>query len=793
MRTILSLLLFVGAAGSGASSAEGAAAPDKITLEWIHKKDKLDIHDPRDDLPQGLRWSPAGHLLAYGRKTDVHGDILVVLDASRPDEPIVLTADQIRAVLEGLDEQTAGADLDAPPTIAEATAPAPEEVAEEETDGEGESEAGDQEASAEGENAGIKSYRWLEDENLLLLTVDDERVRFDPVAYRVFADPDPDLPEGDNENVQRSPNDRFAAYTRDNDLYAFDFENKREIRLTEDGSSTVLNGKFPWVYWEEFMWRRTYRAFWWKPQGDAIAFLQFDEAVVSTYPVTDFSETVPETHDQRYPKVGTTNPTVRLGIVNLSSRETNWVELTEPHEYLIHVGWSEQGDFLSVQALDRRQDRLVLYRVDPSTTRGEIVLTESRDTWVDSDEPPRFLEESNDFIWLSERSGYRHLYRVGDDPDDPKALTRGDWVVDRAGWDGRSLFVHEDAGRVYFRGTRETPLERHVYWVPSNGGRIRQITAEPGWHSMYFSDDGTYWIDQWSSADVPSRIDLRDSDGDLVKTLGEVTPADYAPIRFPDTEYVTIKDGDGTVFHASVVRPHGFDPAKRYPVVAYVYGEPAGQVVRNSWISSFHALLAERGFVVFSFDGRGTPGRGRPFLDPIHKDQMTVPMADWRVAAAWLREQPFVDGDRMGVWGWSGGGTMTLNLMLRTPGLFAAGAAVAAVSDKRLYDTIYTERYLGVLGENEDGYEASSPLFAAADLEGELLIAHGIGDDNVHVQNAYNLVEALHVAEKPYELYLYPEKGHGLGGTDDHAQYHVFARILDFFESHLLSGSAPRD
>lgn len=754
----------------------------QITLEWIHQKDKLGIHDPRDDLPQGPRWSPQGHLLAYGRKTDRHGDILVVLDPSRPEAPILLTAGQIREVLDGLDAQAPGASLPAAPTLAEATAAVAEEASASAV------EASEQAAADTDTDAGIQSFAWLEDQNFLRLSVDDQRLRFDPLAYRLFVEADPELPEGNNENVQPSPDDRYAAYTRDNDLYAFDFDNSREIRLTTDGSATLLNGKFPWVYWEEFMWRRTYRAFWWRPQGDAIAFLQFDEADVATYPVTDFAPTVPETHDQRYPKVGTANPTVRLGIVNLSSRQTRWVELDQPHEYLIHAAWSDDGDYLSIQALNRSQDRLVLYRVDPRTARAEPVLTETRDTWVESDEPPRFLKRSDDFIWLSERTGYRHLYRVGARPDAPRALTSGDWEVDRAGGNGRSLFVDEARGRVYFRGTRESALERHVYWVPINGGQMRQLTSAPGVHSLYFSADGAYWIDQWSSVELPSRVDLLDRDGELVTTLGEVRAEDYAPIRFPATEFVTIEGDDGTRFHASLVRPRDFDPARRYPVVAFVYGEPAGQVVRNSWIASFHALLAERGFVVFSFDGRGTPGRGRPFLDPIHLDQMTIPMADWRAAAAWLRAQPYVDGDRMGVWGWSGGGTMTLNLMLRTPGLFAAGAAVAAVTDKRLYDTIYTERYLGELGKNEAGYQASSPLIAAEALEGAVLVAHGIGDDNVHVQNAYNLIEAFHVAEKPYELYLYPQKGHGLGGSDDHAQYHVFARILASFERHLQAG-----
>lgn len=764
-------------AGHEPAAQEQAETKD-VSLEWIYKKEDLEIDDPGDALPYGFRWSPKGHLLAFRQDTDQHDTILVVLDPESPDNRIVLTAAQVDQALEQLDESTDGVSPEGRLDFATATAVAPDE---EEPDTENEEEKEEEE-----EEASIQRPSWLEEQNRLRFSYDKRRLQFDPIGYRILPDPDPELPDAEGENLERSPNDRYAAYTRDNDLYVFDFENAKELRLTDSGSETVLNGKFPWVYWEELMWRRTYRAFWWRPQADAIAFLQFDEGGISTYPITDFSDPVPTTHTQKYPKVGTKNPTVRLGIVGLSARETRWVDLGEPHEYIIFVDWLPDGSALSVQTLNRPQNRLQLYLVDPLTGRGEKVIEETRDTWVDVFEPPRFVEGRDEFLWLSERTDFRHLYLYTDRGRGSRALTSGSWVVAQPGFGGRSLFLDSERRRVYFRSTQVSPTERHVYSVSLNGGKPRRLTKDPGTHSLNFSKDGAFWIDSWSNSDVTRRIDLLDPDGRRVARLGEVLPDDYAPYRLAKPEFVTIPGEDGMTFHASLLKPFDFDPDKRYPVVAYVYGEPAGQVVQNTSRSAFDTVLVNHGFLVFRFDARGTPGRGRPWLDPIYRNQTELPMEDWRAGVAWLKGLPYVDGDRLGVWGWSGGGTMTLNLMLRTPGLFHAGAAVAAVTDKRLYDTIYTERYLGVLDDNEEGYEASSPLFAADQLEGELLIAHGISDDNVHVQNAYNLIEALSEAEKDYQLYLYPQKRHGIGGD---VQFHLFERILDFFESALAPGT----
>ena len=468
---------------------------------------------------------------------------------------------------------------------------------------------------------------------------------------------------------------------------------------------------------------------------------------------------VPKTTLQRYPKVGTPNPSVRLGLVSLSSRETRWVDLGEPHEYILFMAWTPDGSALTVQTLNRRQNRLRLYRVDPVTARGEVLIEEKRETWVEAYEPPRFLSASGDFLWLSERTGFRHLYVASERGTKIRALTHGDWDVEAPGFGGRAVAVDEDGRGIYFVTTEPSPIERHVAWVPIAGGEARRLTREPGWHSLHASADGAYWVDRWSSEAIPVRIDLRARDGGEVARLAEVSPVDFAPYHFGRREPMTIRSEDGVTFHASILKPADFDPARRYPVVAQVYGEPCCQMVTRNWVSEWEMVLVNNGFLVFAFDGRGTPGRGRAWVDPTYGDQATLPVEDWKRAVAYLKSLPYVDGARLGVWGWSGGGTMTLNLMFRAPGLFQAGAAVAPVADRRLYDSVYTERYLGVLPADEEAYRKSSPLEAAKDLQGKLLIAHGISDDNVHVQNTYNLAHRSDARRQAVRAVPLPPEG----------------------------------
>ena len=744
-----------------------------VDLEFVHHPESLGLRSIDRFLPRAFQWSPKGHWLAYVQPTPQLGSALVLMDPESGERTVLLGADFERAVdafhesgVSSL-QSTSTPDVVSPPEPS--LYPLDEELEAEETSG-----------------TSAPSVRWLGGVNQLAFQWEGEDFTLDPDSLELAAGQTAASGLSNANYVLRSPSERYVAFVRDNDLYVYDYENGREDRLTSGGTEQLLNGVFPWVYWEELMWRSDYRAFFWSPDETKIAYFQFDQSSVSRYPITDFSTPVPEMFEMAYPKAGTVNPTVRLGIVSLSSRETRWVDLGSPEEYWVYVKWKPDSSSFYVQGLNRLQNHLRLVDVDANAAVGRTILEESSSTWVNAYNMPIVLE-GGDFLWLSERSGFARIERVAADGTHRVPLTHGDWEVLRRGFSGRNVFVNEDEGEVFFAGKNPRPTERHFFAAGLDGdGETRRLTRAKGSHSVVFSSDGRFGVDQWSNRRISKQIDLIDRQGQVVETLGQVRMEDYLPYVMGRPEMLEWTDEDGRVFYASLLKPTDFDPQRRYPVVAYVYGEPAGQVVQEGFVSPWDMVLAEAGFLVFRFDGRGTPGRGREWLDPIYGDQMTLPMEDWRMAVERLCEMSYVDADRLGIWGWSGGGTMTMNLMMRTPGLFQAGAAVAGVTDKRFYDTIYTERYLGLPQDNEEGYRLSSPIHAADALEGALLIAHGVSDDNVHVQNAHQMVEALNQANRPYELYLFPQRGHGIGG--DANRYALYSRILEFFQKHIGGG-----
>ena len=505
-----------------------------------------------------------------------------------------------------------------------------------------------------------------------------------------------------------SPNQRYAAYTRNNDLYAFDTVNKNELRLTEGGNDALLNGVMSWVYWEEFHYRRGYRAFYWSPNNDSLAYLQFEQQGVSVYPITDFSASVPKTKNMLYPKVGTKNPQVRLGVVSLSTRETHWIDLQEPYEYIINVAWHPSGKFIAIQTLNRRQNHLTLRFADPATGRSWVVLEEKSDKWVENHGGPYFLKNKEGFLWLSERTGYRHIYYYSNDGKKCKQLTKGEWEANSSLWE-LMLKIDEKENRVFFFGNQSSPLEKQYYSVSLNGGKVNAITHEPGTHSAVFSEDCRFALDTFDNTDVPKRIQVLDTaKGKVIKILGEITPANYAPYRVKSPEILTLKDKENNTFYASINKPFDFDPQKKYPVIVHVYAGPAGQVVQNTWGDMQDLVFINQGYIVFRFDPRGTPGRGRKWLDVIYRNLCDAPLKDLQVAVDYLKSQPFVDGNRLGIWGWSNGGYMTCCAMTKGHGLFQAGVAVAPVTDFRLYDSVYAERYMDLPENNPDGYKESS-------------------------------------------------------------------------------------
>lgn len=579
-----------------------------IDLDWMYKKETLNLPPFNPDLPRSIQWSKEGHSLAYLISNVTEAPHLVVYDPAKDATAFLVTPHALHEAVIALASQPEGVTIEA--ACAMRTVP----------------EGATDVASIDwyewqSETMGIrlhsqgKTYTWDMEVNLLKEEPTDARK----------------LPEGEKNDTEYSPNERYAAYTRANDLYVFDLEQMKELRLTEDGSVSILNGRMTWVYWEELHYRRGWGAFIWSPNNDALAYLQFNEQGVSTYPVTDFSNPVPNTLNMFYPKVGTKNPDVRLGVVTLSTRDTRWIDLGEPDEYIARVAWTPDGQTLAVQTLNREQTRLTLRFADPWTGRSRVILQEEDPAWVNAHGGPYFLEEQDGFLWFSERSGYRHLYKYSLDGSQCTQLTQGEWEVNPSLWQ-IGVDLDEKNNRVLFNANESSPLEKQYYAVSLDGGNLQRLTQDAGMHSVSFSADYQYAIDRYNNTTTPNTIRLLDSQGKILRVLGETTVADYAPYRIKGPEFFEIQNQDGLVYHAHINKPFDFDPQKKYPVVVEVYGGPAGQVVTNSWVNPQDMLFVNRGFLYVGFDTRGTPGAGGHGSTP---SITTKPISRWTIYACW--------------------------------------------------------------------------------------------------------------------------------------------------------------
>ncbi len=574
-----------------------------------------------------------------------------------------------------------------------------------------------------------------------------------------------------------SPDGRRLAFVRDADLYVVDATGD-ELRLTTDGGENTLNGKLDWVYQEEIYGRGNYQAHWWSPDSRRIAFLQSDERDVPRFTVVDHVPFRPPLEVYPYPKAGDPNPRVRLGVAKASGGGITWIDpgLYGHSEILIvNVAFSPDGD-VWYQVQDRRQTFLDLHRADPDTGESERVLREESHAWVNVLGPPRFLKDGG-FLWLSERTGFQHLYRYDQEGELVRPLTDGRWEV-------RSLLaVDEDAGAAYVSGTYRSALGADVLRVALEGAAPALLTEEPGSHRGSFPEDGPieHWIATSSDLHTPTTMTLRrGDDGAAVRDLGGGDVPDLERFDVSPPELLTIETSDGVDLAAMLIRPHGFDPDRVYPAWVHVYGGPHAQQVRDGWQGSrgmWFQYLAQQGIVVLIVDNRIASGKGVESTWPVYRNFGEQELIDLVEAVDWLGAKPWVDAERIGLDGWSYGGYMTLYALTRSD-RFRAGIAGGSVVDWRAYDSIYTERYMSTPDDNADGYERSSVLESAGDLHGDLLIIHGTMDDNVHMQNTLQMAWKLQKAGKPFEMMLYPKSRHGV--TDPDLSLHLRQTMARF-------------
>ncbi len=600
-----------------------------------------------------------------------------------------------------------------------------------------------------------------------------------------------DAPEASLMFAKFSPDGTRVAYVRGNNIYVERLEDGRITPLTRDGSETTINGTSDWVYEEELGLRDAFR---WSPDGRHIAYWQFDTTGVGIFSLINTTDTLyPVITRIPYPKAGTTNSAVRIGVVGEGGGETRWLRTPDDprNSYLARMEWVDSAT-VAIEQLNRQQNRNDFLMGDAASGETRRVFRDESKTWVDLVSDVKWIDGGKAFLWLSERDGWRHAYRVTREGGDMALLTRFDAdVISVAG-------IDEAAGWLYFMASPKDATQQYLYRSKLDGsGAPERVTPadEPGAHNYNLAPDGRLAFHTWSRHDQPPVLSVVAlPEHRSLRPLTDVSSllAKVKPLLTPPVEFFTVDIGSGVSIDGWMLKPKSFDASKRYPVIVHVYGEPASQTVTDRWGGGrmlFHRALAEAGYLVVSFDNRGTPApKGAAWRKIVYGTVGDLSSKDQAAAVrALAAKRVYVDLSRVGVWGWSGGGSNTLNAMFRFPEVFRVGVSVAPVPDQKLYDTIYQERYMGVPQENAEGYRIGSPINFAEGLKGNLLIVHGSGDDNVHYQGTERLINRLVELGKPFDTMVYPNRTHSISegpGTTPH----VYKLIARYFLDHLPPG-----
>ena len=582
-----------------------------------------------------------------------------------------------------------------------------------------------------------------------------------------------------------APDGRSVGYVCLNNIYVESLEDGAIIPLTNDGSETVINGTFDWVYEEEFGLRDGFR---WSPDGQSVAYWQLDaEGVGEFYMINNTDSIYSTVIPVQYPKVGTTNSAGRVGVVSADGGSTRWFEVPgDPrNNYIARMEWAESSDEVVIQHLNRLQNTNNVLLGDARTGSVRTILTDRDDAWLRIVDDLNWLNNGAQFTWVSERDGWQHVYLVSRSGDTMDLVTPGEYDVISI------ELIDEEGGWLYYIASPDNPTQRYLFRTRLDGrGAMQRLTPvdSPGTHSYQIAPGAGWAIHSMSNIETPGTTRLvRLPDHSVVRGLAEneALRRNVASIRQSPTEFFRVDIGEGVVLDGWLIKPSDFDHGKKYPVLIHVYGEPAGQTVLDRWGGTnrlWHLMLAQWGYIVMSVDNRGTPApRGRAWRKIVYRQIGILASKDQAAAVEKIVEWPFVDPDRIAIWGWSGGGSMSLNMIFRYPGLYHTAMSVAPVTNQRYYDTIYQERYMGLPADNERGFREGSPITYAHQLEGNLLIVHGIGDDNVHYQSTEALVNELIAHNKHFTMMAYPNRSHGIyeGSNTRRHLYGLLTRYLN--------------
>ncbi len=653
----------------------------------------------------------------------------------------------------------------------------------------------------------IKDYSWSEDGRFVLVSTKTVKFRrlesFGDYWILNLTDSSlrqvgTDAPPSSLMYAKFSPDSQFIAYMYLNNIYVESVDGRSVKQLTHDGSDLIVNGTGDWVNEEEFSLRDGFK---WSPDSKQLCYWQFDtEGVGTFYMIKNTGDVYSTPIPLQYPKAGTTNSAVRVGVVDIETAATVWVDLQDDprQNYVPQMDWADSSEQVIIQYVNRLQNSNRVLLANAADGSVQHIFTDEDDAWVDANEDVKWLEDGKSFTWLSERDGWRHLYTVSRDGQDVRLITPGDFDIIKVD------HIDTDNGWVFYTASPDDSAARYLFRSPLTGEPIvERLTpdSESGFHEYEIATNSEWAFHTFSTLNNPPVIDLVSLpnhasqriivDNNKVASLLELTPRG-------ETEFFQIDIGDGVVMDAWMMKPPNFDPDKKYPLLMFVYGEPAGQTVIQRWRVGrgdrhlWHWMLTQHGYIVASVDNRGTPApKGRDWRKSIYGQIGIQASADQAAAVkALLAERPYLDAQRVGSWGWSGGGQMTLNAMFRYPEIYRTGIAISFVSDQRLYDTIYQERYMGLPDTNAEGYEQGSPITHAAGLEGNLLLVHGTADDNVHYQSAEQLVDRLIALNKTFSFMMYPDRSHSIVEKENTKRHH-FTLMTNFLHENLPLQAEP--
>jgi dipeptidyl-peptidase-4 len=642
----------------------------------------------------------------------------------------------------------------------------------------------------------IEGYEFSADEKQILIETETEPI----YRYSYYANyfiynletkktvPLADFRKGKQRLATFSPNGQYVAFVRDNNIFIFNSANKQETQVSTDGKmNEIINGATDWVYEEEFA---IVRGFDWSPNSDKLAYLSFHEKEVPEYGMDMYGGLYPDRVTFKYPKAGEKNSVVKVFIYELKGAMNNMVDVgTNPDQYIPRLKWTQNNNQLCVMRMNRLQNNLEflltdLSKQEPFMKSTSIIFSETASTYIDVSDALSFMKDGSGFLWTSERNEFNHIYHFDMKGNMIADLTPGNFdVVDFYG-------VDEAGTTIYYSTSQVSATEKHVYSYNYKKKKATpmQLTTAEGMNDANFSKNFKFFILNHSDANNPLDVTLCNNSGKLIRVLKDNAElkSRLGKYSFTKKEFFTMKNRDGVELNAWMMKPKNFDPSKKYPVLVAIYGGPGHNTVMNQWEGRgyvWHQMLCQEGYIVVSVDPRGTQYRGRQFKHATYKNLGALETNDFIDCAKWLQQQTYVDAKRVGIQGWSFGGYMTSLCMTKGADVYATGIAVAPVTNWKYYDSIYTERFLRTPADNKNGYEDNSPINFVKQLKGKFLLVHGSADDNVHFQNTMDMVTALVNANKQFDLFVYPNKNHSIGGGT--TRLHLYTKMTNFLKENL--------